>query len=269
MKTLFLLAGWAASAPFSLVLDDERGWTFNSGRVCRLNHRCWCHKSKFLNNEVFQESLVQSLTLTFQRSPERYDRSRKEPLMTIPENWATIEPPNSHLTKKTTSQNETEEESEESDSNESDSESESDAKSGSSSSSCCSTCSNSDDSDDDSSSTISDVNINSKSSRLKRQQQKEMNDKSRFMAIKSKTTANSQLQQSLDHHHSDSISSPVKHAGFVSQAETYKQKQMKLPKVLNNSKSSANNSNSVSMRKFFKRKQQSTVRKPKTKKRAK
>ena len=40
------ISGWAASAPFSLVVDDERGWTFNSRRVCRLNHRCRCHKSK-------------------------------------------------------------------------------------------------------------------------------------------------------------------------------------------------------------------------------
>lgn len=192
-----------------------------------------------------------------QRSPERYDRPSKEPLMTIPENWATIEPPNSNLSKKTTSQNESEEESEDSDSNESDSNESLSSESGSCSS--CSTCSNatSDDSDDDSSSTTS---CNSKSV-AKLKQLKVMNNKSRFMAFKSKTTAAN--SQSLINFNEESInSSPVKHqAGFLSQAETCNKNQKLKQKVLNNSKSSANCSNSVSSRKFFKRKQQSTVRK--------
>lgn len=179
--------------------------------------------------------------------------------MTIPENWATIEPPNSNLSKKTTSQNESDEESEDSDSNESDSNESLSSESGSCSS--CSTCSNatSDDSDDDSSSTTSDLN-NSKSALAKsKQQQKVLNNKSRFMAFKSKTHSQS-LMSNLNDHQLDS--SPVKHvqAGFLSQAETCKNPKLKLQKVLNNSsKSSA--SNSVSSRKFFKRKQQSTVRK--------
>ena len=176
--------------------------------------------------------------------------------MTIPENWATIEPPNSNLSKKTTSQNESEEESEDSDSNESDSNESLSSESGSCSS--CSTCSNatSDDSDDDSSSTTS---CNSKSV-AKLKQLKVMN-KSRFMAFKSKTTAAN--SQSLINFHEESInSSPVKHqAGFLSQAETCNKNQKLKQKVLNNSKFSANCSNSVSSRKFFKRKQQSTVRK--------
>ena len=177
--------------------------------------------------------------------------------MTIPENWATIEPPNSNLSKKTTSQNESEEESEDSDSNESDSNESLSSESGSCSS--CSTCSNatSDDSDDDSSSTTS---CNSKSV-AKLKQLKVMNNKSRFMAFKSKTTAAN--SQSLINFNEESInSSPVKHqAGFLSQAETCNKNQKLKQKVLNNSKSSANCSNSVSSRKFFKRKQQSTVRK--------
>eukprot|EP00093_Oithona_nana_P000497 00497.XXX_1411_404_1 [CDS] Oithona nana genome sequencing. len=155
------------------------------------------------------------------RSPERYDRPSKEPLMTIPENWATIEPPNSNLSKKTTSQNESDEESEDSDSNESDSNESLSSESGSCSS--CSTCSNatSDDSDDDSSSTTSDLN-NSKSALAKsKQQQKVLNNKSRFMAFKSKTHSQS-LMSNLNDHQLDS--SPVKHvqAGFLSQAETCK-----------------------------------------------
>jgi hypothetical protein len=79
------------------------------------------------------------------------------------------------------------------------------------------------------------------------------------MAFKSKTTAAN--SQSLINFNEESInSSPVKHqAGFLSQAETCNKKQKHKQKVLNNSKSSANCSNSVSSRKFFKRKQQSTV----------
>ena len=45
-----------------------------------------------IRNFVHVDTHIFSFNIDFQRSPERFDHSlRKEPLMTIPENWATID----------------------------------------------------------------------------------------------------------------------------------------------------------------------------------
>ena len=188
------------------------------------------------------------LFLKLQRSPERFERSRKEPLMTIPDDWATFEPP-LHDHPKKTHHHESEDESEESDSNESDSNFSESSESGSCSS--CSTCSNtqSDDSSD-SSSTMSDVTSKTSAANKSKQHSKSIN-KSRFMAFKSNKSQMIHMENN-----SESLSSPLK-PGFISQAETCKQKQSK--QKVNVNKSSVNSANSTSMRKFFKRKQQQNL----------
>ena len=165
--------------------------------------------------------------------------------MTIPDDWATFEP-SLHDHPKKTHGHESEDESEESDSNESDSNFSESSETGSCSS--CSTCSNtpSDDSSD-SSSTMSDVTASKQVNNKSKQITKNIN-KSRFMAFKSNKSQMIHMETS-----SESQSSQFK-SGFLSQAETCKQKQSK--QKVNVNKSSVNSANSTSMRKFFKRKQQ-------------